>query len=294
MKTFKTTMAFLTAMTMTVGATGITTAYAKENEPMMAEQQVNIESVKGNFQSGATYTCNKDGLFRIHGSIFTADEFYQIVSENAPKYLVIVQSDISGNDSEVNEWFKQVTNGELGIEAVAVVTNGENSLLDKYNKMIDGLLNEANDENITATDLKFKYKLFFYDKLTAEFSGPDGVICENCHYVDMREMEAYPDNIGILAAENATDILTYNEEDYVESDTLMGEVTILAKTENVKLQGDANGDGTLNIRDCAMISRSLINGTADDLPDTADYNKDGIKNIRDGAAIAKVIAQNKN
>ena len=60
------------------------------------------------------------------------------------------------------------------------------------------------------------------------------------------------------------------------------------------LLGDANGDGTLNIRDCAMISRSLINGTADDLPDTADYNKDGIKNIRDGAAIAKVIAQNKN
>lgn len=55
--------------------------------------------------------------------------------------------------------------------------------------------------------------------------------------------------------------------------------------------GDANGDGTLNIRDCAEIAKFAAQGKADSLPDTADYNKDGKKNVRDGAAIAKELAK---
>ena len=55
--------------------------------------------------------------------------------------------------------------------------------------------------------------------------------------------------------------------------------------------GDANGDGTLNIRDCAKIAQFAAQGKADSLPDTADYNKDGKKNVRDGAAIAKELAK---
>ena len=57
------------------------------------------------------------------------------------------------------------------------------------------------------------------------------------------------------------------------------------------LLGDANGDGTLNIRDCAEIAKFAAQGKNDNLPDTADYNQDGKKNVRDGAAIAKELAK---
>ena len=55
--------------------------------------------------------------------------------------------------------------------------------------------------------------------------------------------------------------------------------------------GDANGDGTLNIRDCAKIAQFAAQDKADSLLDTADYNQDGEKNVRDGAAIAKKLAK---
>ena len=54
--------------------------------------------------------------------------------------------------------------------------------------------------------------------------------------------------------------------------------------------GDANGDGTLNIRDCAEIAKFTAQGKTDSLPDTTDYNKDGKKNVRDAAAISKDLA----
>ena len=57
------------------------------------------------------------------------------------------------------------------------------------------------------------------------------------------------------------------------------------------LLGDANGDGTLNIRDCAEIAKFAAQGKTDSLPDTADYNNDGKKNVRDGAAISKELAK---
>ena len=56
------------------------------------------------------------------------------------------------------------------------------------------------------------------------------------------------------------------------------------------IHGDANGDGTLNIRDCAKIAQFAAQGKTDSLPNTADYNKDGKKNVRDAAAISKDLA----
>ena len=61
------------------------------------------------------------------------------------------------------------------------------------------------------------------------------------------------------------------------------------------LLGDANGDGVLNVRDCAMIARKLAEDKADELsPETADYNGDGIINVRDAAAIAGALHLNFN
>ena len=61
------------------------------------------------------------------------------------------------------------------------------------------------------------------------------------------------------------------------------------------LLGDANGDGVLNVRDCAMIAWKLAEDKADELsPNTADYNGDGIINVRDAAAIAGALHLNFN
>ncbi len=59
------------------------------------------------------------------------------------------------------------------------------------------------------------------------------------------------------------------------------------------ISGDANGDGKLNVRDCAFIAAALAEGKGDTLPIAADYNEDGKKNVRDAAAIASFLASNK-
>ena len=57
--------------------------------------------------------------------------------------------------------------------------------------------------------------------------------------------------------------------------------------------GDANGDGELNVRDCAFIASMLAQGKAKLLSKEADFNGDGQVNVRDAAAIAKFLATGK-
>ncbi|MGN1480923.1 glycosyl hydrolase family 28-related protein [Porcipelethomonas sp.] len=56
------------------------------------------------------------------------------------------------------------------------------------------------------------------------------------------------------------------------------------------VKGDANGDGTLNVRDAAYIAKLLARGAAEFLPPSADYNGDEKINVRDAAAIAKMLS----
>ncbi len=66
-----------------------------------------------------------------------------------------------------------------------------------------------------------------------------------------------------------------------------GSVTI--KSDPV-VKGDANGDGKLNVRDCAFIASKLSTGKTAELPKQSDYNVDGKINVRDAAAIAKKLS----
>ena len=54
--------------------------------------------------------------------------------------------------------------------------------------------------------------------------------------------------------------------------------------------GDADLNGTLNVRDCAFIASRIAKGTANELPGNHDYNQDGQINVRDAASIAHDIA----
>ncbi|MGN0613416.1 MAG: dockerin type I repeat-containing protein [Porcipelethomonas sp.] len=59
---------------------------------------------------------------------------------------------------------------------------------------------------------------------------------------------------------------------------------------DVSMLGDANKDGEINVRDAALIAKSLSQGEAASLPKWADYNRDGNINVRDCAAIAQDLA----
>lgn len=74
-----------------------------------------------------------------------------------------------------------------------------------------------------------------------------------------------------------------------------GTITVLEGDPDVKtgLLGDANGDGTVNVRDCAFIASKIAKGKTSELPVNADYNSDGNVNVRDAAALARDIAQGK-
>lgn len=72
---------------------------------------------------------------------------------------------------------------------------------------------------------------------------------------------------------------------------------ILFKTLNASsvnpsgMSGDANQDGTVDVRDAACIATTLAKGL--NLPISADYDGDGDCNIRDAAAIATALANGK-
>ena len=70
------------------------------------------------------------------------------------------------------------------------------------------------------------------------------------------------------------------------------ETTVSTTTsEPIKILGDANGDGKLNVRDCAYIARMFAQRNADKLPAKADFNRDGKVDVRDASAIARFLAK---
>ena len=63
-----------------------------------------------------------------------------------------------------------------------------------------------------------------------------------------------------------------------------------SNTEITWIMGDANEDGSVNVRDCVFIAGKLAKGRGSELPENADYNADGKTDIRDAADIAKYLA----
>jgi len=60
---------------------------------------------------------------------------------------------------------------------------------------------------------------------------------------------------------------------------------------NSLLNGDANEDGNVNVRDCAHIAKCLAQGMGDSLPAVADYNGDNKINVRDASSLASDLVK---
>ena len=259
-------IAAVMSLAMLTGALGIS-AYAKDTDSFSEQTTNSGVGVEGNFDN-AVYRGAKNGSMLIHGRDFTPEGFDLLAMTYTPKDVWILSiEDITGDEETINEWFKNITTGGFGIECVCIYTNGGSSFINKYNKMIDSALAEAQakGENVTATDLRMKYKLFTFDRKTQTFTYPDGSVCENCHYINKVAMKDYPNNTEPIAAEFIVE----------------GTPTVL---------GDVNGDRLVNVRDCAHIANLLSKQMGYDLPESADYNQDGKKDIRDAAAISKDLA----
>ncbi len=106
------------------------------------------------------------------------------------------------------------------------------------------------------------------------------------------EAERYADEFNLTFAIVGTEPVITTPVTTVATATTITTTTTISTTvaTQSKPLGDSNGDGELNVRDCAFIASALANGTADDLTEISDFNSDGKINVRDAAAIARYLA----
>ena len=173
--TTKTIMAFLTAMTMTAGAMGVTAYAAETNTAVIAE---NIQT-EGIFSQGAKYHFIKgsDTLILDGEGTFSAEEFDEIVMQFSPRAIVFGDSvDIPDSDSANNTWLKDM----LELSAPYAVYAHKSSNINKsYEKMIDALEDDLKAKGLNPEEVKIwinfqlnliddnvdLYKSFTYDQV---------------------------------------------------------------------------------------------------------------------------------
>lgn len=89
-----------------------------------------------------------------------------------------------------------------------------------------------------------------------------------------------------------TSISTTTETTVSTTVTTPIETTVSTTTsEPIKILGDANGDGKLDVRDAAYIARMLAQRDIEKLPKNADFNGDGKIDVRDAAGVARYLAE---
>lgn len=138
-------MAFLTAMTITAGAMGVT-AYAEEANTAVVTESVQTDGV---FSMGAEYHFIKgsDALILDGEGSFTAEEFDEVVKQLSPR-TVVLGDNISVPDIE---FMKSV----LGTSAPYAVYAHENSKAkDDYVNMIDTLEDSLKAEGLDPDEVK--------------------------------------------------------------------------------------------------------------------------------------------
>ncbi|MBE6844843.1 MAG: hypothetical protein E7508_03890 [Ruminococcus sp.] len=154
--------------------------------------------------------------------------------------------------------------------------------------------NEICAVDSTAFDKNGKELDIDYSDVKFESSDEDVVIVVGNELVAVGSGKA---TVTITKSINCTEQTVYeNGYSYTTSklaslpSALMETQTITVTVKDGVLLGDANLDGVVNVRDCALIAMMLANNKVAELPVNADYNEDGLINVRDAAAIANLLA----
>ena len=141
--------------------------------------------------------------------------------------------------------------------------------------------------------------MYLYDQFDLEFNivradneASTAKMSEKSYDNFIAWVKAIPEDITIMADKDS------DAAKYAKGKELIGiKFEAEEKTEpETHLRGDANGDGTVNVRDCAKIANALAFKTVDQLPcrECADYNEDGEVTVRDAAQLASFLASKKD
>ena len=189
-RSFKSVMALLTAMTMTMGALSVT-AYADETETAIAETAPRTET--GTFKDGACYTyVLSSGALVINGEgSFTVDEYNALVERVSPT-VVIFGKDviIPQNKKAANEWICSI----LKMSSDYTVLTFKGSDLDKRRaEMLNALAAEAVKAGKKADAATFSDAFYLYkvdgeinscEQAIEYFDFPDAVVEKGEKYVN--------------------------------------------------------------------------------------------------------------
>lgn len=219
----------------------------------------------GTGSDASNYVYTYDGKITVRG-----------LEENPP----LIKPEIADNisyDYGVKAWDTSVEYGDVSAEIPVMLLGGLETKNLKMTVQCDSPLSVKTLENAVSVTENSKDGLVgIYDSdsnLNIDFETLKLAIDKNAKpgkynvYISIEDVEFSDEN---------TRLAVFN-----------GSVTVRDKS---VLLGDANSDGTLNVRDCALIASKLSANKTADLPKQSDFNNDNMINVRDAAAIAKKLA----
>ena len=292
MKKTKTITAFLTAVTMTMSAVGMT-AHAVDNsdieKAIAAATKYDTNNIfkdfDGKLDDEEVYRCyGLDGLYDYNDGNYTAETFEDLIEGKSRIYIKL--------GSRLATIIEK--NGELSPVDGETLPMGYKSVLELQEE--EQKLRQQIDEEIA--EVKYcGYQGFGCIHLSVVYfktvSGKE--LC--VPYIDNYNFEeeggrfdSIMENGRIYTGEEMLDVLKnvipiITEKDKDSDDGIHPNGT----PSEVQIIGDVDEDGIISSRDCAMIARAAAKRHTQALGITADYNKDGRIDVRDAAAIAKYV-----
>ena len=293
MKKAKTITALLTAVTMTLGAMGVT-AYAQTDTEKAIEDVLEyskatnkfIKDFDGKLDDEEYYVWyNLGGLYDYNHGKYTAETFEELIRGEIRTYVKIGNKLATIVDR----------NGELTIAQGETLPIGYKSVLELHEE--EQKLRQQIDEEII--DVKYCgfqgmgciYLSVIYFK-TADGKELCVPYIDNYNFgKEGGRFDGIIENGRIYTGEELIEILK-NVIDVLDESNFdeLGNVITDDGVPNTGIIGDVNGDGMVNARDCSVIARAVAGRYTQALHETADYNRDGKIDVRDAAAIANVTA----
>ena len=281
-KTFKGIMAFLTAMTMTMGAAGAAVHASTPSYPVDVNEE--FEGIRGDLDS--------DGQITMHDAYLLARYLREELSEK-----LTVKADYN-MDGYVNVRDAALIAKDIAKEGGSYDDSADSSYMYRYpvvvNEEFEGIKGDMDgDRQITIRDADVLAEYLYddvWEKLTVKADyNMDG-------YVNVRDAALIAKEQG--AGETAEGPAEYAEDDY-SLEAILSRVsknfddpTVEYKLPSLEfegIKGDINNDGDITARDAAMLCKYLVKGEYEYITAQGDMDDNGVVNVTDVALIQKYI-----
>ena len=288
-RTSKTIMAFLTAMTMTAGATlSVSAVTTSEDSDSIVVVDNGVDNAIVRYDLNNEAYIEKVNSYA--GTIEMEKEFVEYLNSVRPKEIAF------SDDGENFTYFPvpiakhvyKATENFISSDGVSIVVESANSKNERTFQFgefyFEDHMFRNNDELVskyTVDEMNEFLRTEGFKAHMTEVTDDNGKKYYTTQYDDRSEENVFGTFLALNkkygAVVSAFGLVT--EEEYFKDELL-----------DVSILGDVNNDGKVDARDCAYIVKLIANRDGDSLPDNADYNKDGKKNVRDAAAISKDLA----